>query len=305
MMAHRVFESTEADMGKIAGYLLLGVGVGLGLAYWQGHGDAGALHVFDQPYGDETPLARRLSELDSALALERYEREALAAELAELRSLLDGSPGAAGVEPREPVGSAATLGGAARAERESAENRVRQRTPEGFPASEAEREQYRRQRQLENFIAAGLAPERAQYVMQRQEALQYEALEARYAAVQSGASASEVANLSVDSLLRAELGDVDYEKYLAGSGRPTTVRVNDVLQHSPAQAVGILPGDEIVAYDGERVFDIGELTALTNATKPGQTVALTIERDGQPMQMFVESGPIGISGGGRSTRRGR
>jgi S1-C subfamily serine protease len=76
-----------------------------------------------------------------------------------------------------------------------------------------------------------------------------------------------------------------------------------VLQNSPAQAVGLQPGDEIIAYNGKRVFDIGELTGLTNALRPGETVALEIERDGQPIQFFVESGPIGISGGGRSTRR--
>lgn len=290
-------------MGKIAVYLLLGVGVGLGFAYWQGAGDIGAALGSGESPAEGAPLARRLSEIETALALERYEREALAAELAELRTVLAGSPAAA---------AAAESGGRREAQldqerdaRAAIESRGRERSPDGFPTTEAEREQYRRQRQLENFIEAGLAPDRAQYVMQRQEALQYEALEARYAASQNGASAGEVANLNVDSLLREELGDADYEKYLEGSGRPTTVLVNEVLQNSPAQAVGILPGDEIVAYNGERVFDIGELTERTNALKPGQTVALSIERDGLPMQVFVASGPIGISGGGRSTRRGR
>ncbi len=130
-------------------------------------------------------------------------------------------------------------------------------------------------------------------------------LQARYEATQSGASAEEVASFSLTRMMREELGDTDYEKYLEGLGRPTSINVREVLTSSPAQAAGLQPGDEIVAYDGERVFDMNELTNLTYEGNPGETVAIDVIRGGQPVQLYVERGPIGVSGGGRSIRRRR
>jgi S1-C subfamily serine protease len=60
-----------------------------------------------------------------------------------------------------------------------------------------------------------------------------------------------------------------------------------------------------VAYDGQRVFDMTELNELTYAGSRGETVAIDVVRDGQPIQLYVERGPIGVSGGGRSIRRRR
>jgi hypothetical protein len=286
-------------MGRIAAYLLIGIGVGLGFAYWQGAGQFGSGPEAGVN-SEALPLERRLSELETSLALERFERQALADELADLREVLALVPEfSAGLPPE----SADRPGGTGDGDREVVEERIRQRFPDGVPQTVEEREQYLRQRQVDNLIEAGLPPDRARYILQRQEALEMEALQGRYEATQNGASPEEVASLSPDSLLRAELGDAEYEKYLQGTGRPTTISVRDVLPNSPAQAVGLQPGDEILAYNGKRVFDIGELNQLTNALKPGQTVALQLERDGQRLQVYVQSGPIGISGGGRSTRR--
>jgi S1-C subfamily serine protease len=145
--------------------------------------------------------------------------------------------------------------------------------------------------------------ERAQYIMRREDELAMEVLQARYEATQNGADPAAVANLSTSQMMREDLGDTDYEKYLDALGRPTTINVREVLTNSPAQAAGLAPGDEIVGYDGKRVFDMNELTGLTYEGGPGSTVAIDVLRNGQPMQLYVERGPIGVSGGGRSTRR--
>jgi len=105
---------------------------------------------------------------------------------------------------------------------------------------------------------------------------------------------------SVEEALRAEIGDAEYERYLQATGRPTRVSVRTVLPSSPADRVGLRPGDEIVAYGGKRVFDMDDLNRLTLEGQPGETVVLEVLRDGQPMQLYVPRGPIGISGGGRS-----
>ena len=182
------------------------------------------------------------------------------------------------------------------------ETRDRVRFPEGLPESRVEIERTREQRQIDRFVAAGFAPDRAQWLLQRQEELEMEALRARYDAGRNGASDEEIADMTVSRLMREELGDADYEKYLAGQGRPTSVSVREVLTNSPARAAGLLPGDEILAYNGTRIFEMGELSSMTQASKPGSTVVLEVERDGQRLQFYVEGGPLGISGGGRSRR---
>ena len=60
-----------------------------------------------------------------------------------------------------------------------------------------------------------------------------------------------------------------------------------------------MPGDEIVAYGGKRVFDVGELNALTLEGTPGESVVLAVRRDGQNVQLVMPRGPIGITGGFR------
>jgi serine protease Do len=104
------------------------------------------------------------------------------------------------------------------------------------------------------------------------------------------------------ALLRNELGDTDYAQYLEARGRTTSISVREVLKSSPAEIGGLMPGDEIVAYNGKRVFDMSELTALTYETEAGTTVPLEVMRDGRSIRIHVEAGPIGISGGGWSSR---
>lgn len=291
-------------MGKIAAYLLIGVGVGISFAWWQGFGAANEDFGAGIAVEDRAPLERRLSELETSLALERYERQSLADELEALRVTVaaraaDADGGARG-DPRERIASLLESGNTDSPVAE----RIRERFPDGLPQSRDEIERMMEQRQIDRFVAAGLAPDRAQWIMQREDELAMEVLQARYAAAQNGASEQEVQQIGTAQLLRKELGDAEYEKYLAGQGRPTSINVRDVLTNSPAQSAGLRAGDEIVAYNGQRVFDINELNDLTYQAKPGGTVALQVIRDGQTMQVYVDSGPIGISGGGRPTRRG-
>jgi len=290
---------------KFAAYLLAGIGLGLGFAYWQIGGDPVGDWSTDATVEDRLPLDRRLSELETSLQLERYERQALAEELADLKaSIGTGSVGDRAVEGGAEINANPRERIAALLEQDNGDNpmlnQLRERFQGGFGGLD---ENAREQRQLDRFVESGLTMERAQYILQREDEIAMEVLQARYEATQSGADAAEVANLSTSQMMREDLGDADYEKYLSALGRPTTINVRDVLTNSPAQAAGLAPGDEIVGYDGKRVFDMNELTSLTYEGGPGSTVAIDVIRDGQPMQLYVERGPIGVSGGGRSTRR--
>jgi hypothetical protein len=150
------------------------------------------------------------------------------------------------------------------------------------------------------LLDAGFSPDRAALIVQRESELQMQAMQARYDARQSGEGFDpNDIRLNPDSALRAEIGDSEYESYLQANGRSTSVTISSVMQTSPAQNAGLKPGDDIVAYGGERVFSTSELNAQTMQGAPGESVLVDIERDGVPMQIVLPRGPIGITSGRR------
>ena len=65
------------------------------------------------------------------------------------------------------------------------------------------------------------------------------------------------------------------------------VRLQAVMDDSPAERAGLREGDVIVAFDGDPVEDIHEYSALFFDTKPGEKITLTIVRDGDRLQREV------------------
>jgi S1-C subfamily serine protease len=105
--------------------------------------------------------------------------------------------------------------------------------------------------------------------------------------------------------LRTELGDQEYERFLAAQGRSTSVNVMGVLASSPAERAGLQAGDEIVSYNGKRVFDAQELNEMTlGGTGATSSVVVDVRRNGQNMQIVLPPGPIGIWGGAPGFRGG-
>jgi len=152
------------------------------------------------------------------------------------------------------------------------------------------------------LIKAGFSPDRAEWIMQRESELQMDSMQAMFDARQSG-ERPDRSRLDPDQALRAELGDVEYEQYLEANGRSTAVAVGSVLESSPGQRAGLQSGDQIVGYNGQRVFSYGELSEQTMSATPGRAVVVDIVRDGVPMQVVVDAGPIGISNRGIRGRR--
>jgi membrane-associated protease RseP (regulator of RpoE activity) len=153
----------------------------------------------------------------------------------------------------------------------------------------------------DRLIEAGFAPDRAEWLVQRESELQMDSMQAVFEARQAGEGLdrSDI-RLDPDGALRAEIGDTEYEQYLEANGRSTSVAVGAVLESSPGQRAGLQAGDQIVGYGGQRVFSYGELSEQTMNVGQGQSVVVDIVRDGVPMQVVVDAGPIGISN--RSTR---
>ena len=132
----------------------------------------------------------------------------------------------------------------------------------------------------------------------RESELQMEAMQARFEAQRLGEAFDfSDTRLNPGAALRAEIGDTEYEQYLEASRRPTSVRVGAVLESSPGQSAGLQPGDEIIRYDGQRVFNTFELNQQTIQGEPGQSVVIDVRRDGVIMQVVVPRGPIGVTTG--------
>jgi len=71
--------------------------------------------------------------------------------------------------------------------------------------------------------------------------------------------------------------------------------VADVMPGSPAEAAGLLPGDRIVAVEGQPVSNLAELSG-TLQQYPDQTVTVTVERGGERLDLPVHATRDGETG---------
>ena len=241
----------------------------------------GTLGKFDEGL----PVEDRIAGLERAISDARFARQLLQEELFYLTAELELIAGASEVDLPDAI---------------SAEQAV----DEPRDSRSSRREEYRRRNSLEGrmerLIEAGFLPSQASMIVRRESELQKESLRSRYEAERSGDPADYWRSRSASSeTLRQELGDADYERYLTANDHSTSVTISSVIDSSPAQTAGLQAGDEIVRYDGERVFSMTDLTRQTMDGTAGQNVVVDIMRDGIPMQIVLPRGPVGISGGRR------
>jgi hypothetical protein len=280
-----------SSMVKALSLVAAGLAVGLAVAFWlqSGQGPQTSSHAAPasvEATRDGSSSEARLAELQAALNSEIEQRAALEARVTELGTQLEA------LRDR-PAAVRAGAPGQRDADAQAAANAA--------PAPFARGGPWRRDAQggqVEALIAAGFPPDRAAWIERRTSELRMQALQAQYDAQRQGKPFDPGQAFNGDKTLRAELGDADYERYLQAMGRPTSVGVQGVLASSPAERAGLKAGDEVVAYDGKRVFDLRELNALTYDGTAGESVTVSVRRDGQTVQLVLPRGPLGITGGG-------
>ncbi len=274
-------------MSKVLVAIMISLVVGFGVARWIGiERSAGAFladaEVSAVAFDRSASVKSRVAALERAVSDERLARQLLQEEVFYLTSELERLSGPGVSHPAETEVSAS-------AEEESRLSR-----------SEEARRRNSREGRIERLVAAGFLPGQAELITQREQELQMEALQARFEAERNGEPVDWMTNrLQAGDTLRAELGDADFERYLEATNRSTNVSVSSVIESSPAQTAGLRPGDQIIRYDGERVFSMTDLTRQTMVGEPGQTVVVDVMRDGNLMQVVMPRGPVGISGGRR------
>ena len=71
---------------------------------------------------------------------------------------------------------------------------------------------------------------------------------------------------------------------IAGNG----VMVHSVVQDSPAQAVGIKPGDIILEIDEEPIHEWGDIQNILNSCEEDEEITLVLQRDGSQVQKSLK-----------------
>jgi PDZ domain len=103
-------------------------------------------------------------------------------------------------------------------------------------------------------------------------------------------------NSNGDLDLRNEIGVDAYEKYRVATGRLISVPVSSVQPGSIAESVGLKPGDKIISYNNQRVYDIGQVTKISDKEfKAGTLLTLEVQRNGVLVPFTVPAGNLGIA----------
>ena len=159
------------------------------------------------------------------------------------------------------------------------------------------------ERRFNSLTDGGFSEDEARRILRKESEAEYQAMQLAWEAQRSGEPVDPLASLNdSQSILRAELGDSDYERFLEAQGQPTSVQITRVLDGSPGNQAGLQPGDQIVSYDGNRVFNVADLRDQTMLGAQGEDVLIEIDRDGVRMQLSVPRGPVGITGSGANIR---
>jgi len=79
----------------------------------------------------------------------------------------------------------------------------------------------------------------------------------------------------------------------ASDGSDSGVLIVDVMEGSPAAEADLLAGDVIIKLNDETMMDIAELSAAIKLLRPGDTIELTIRRDGEFYVASVVLGALG------------
>ncbi|MCI0753889.1 S1C family serine protease [Teichococcus vastitatis] len=73
-------------------------------------------------------------------------------------------------------------------------------------------------------------------------------------------------------------------------GRNRGVQIQSIERNSPAARAGLRPGDIVTALNGDRVETSRALIRSVAGTPPGQTVRMTLMRDGRSRELAVQVG---------------
>lgn len=157
-----------------------------------------------------------------------------------------------------------------------------------------------RETDLKVYVEAGLEARQAADILSRTGELEMERLYLRNRAIREGWFGSERYDSELEEvdqrlmILRNEIGDDSYDRYLYASGQNNRIAIQSVIQGSPAAQAGMKPGDVLNAYAGRPILSFQDLTAATTEGDLGGSVRVDVVRDDAPVALYVPRGPLGV-----------
>jgi hypothetical protein len=153
---------------------------------------------------------------------------------------------------------------------------------------------------VKSLIDAGISEEQATWIQQRLDEIELQQLYLRDRATREGwlnkprytKERRQYQNAVAE--LRGEVGEDAYDRMLYSLGRANRVVIQDILQSSPAAEYGLQGSDEIIEYDGQRVFSSKELSSLVTQGDAGVMTLLRVKRGGAIHDIYLPRGPLGI-----------
>ena len=242
-------------------------------------------------------MGRQVEKLRVQLWAEAKARAALEVDLARLREELGASgrlgAGEERVDPRSsfPEGPPLPTGSVTGGEGDAPGAPPGEISLDPSPA-DSERPMF----DVERLVATGVHPQDAEELLGAWEQFSLDRLYLVDQAAREGwlykpRFQREVAGLEHGML--EDVGEDGWDRLLYGSGQPNRVVVRQVLEGSSADLAGLQPGDVIMRYNDRRVFKTEWLQAATARGRPGAVVRLEVFRDGEPITVDVERGPLG------------
>jgi hypothetical protein len=149
----------------------------------------------------------------------------------------------------------------------------------------------------QRLLAAGITPDRADWLMQRHEELKAAQLQmSKELAGKPFEEQREMLRYLVDAdlALREEVGDAEYATFRDASVRPIGTPILGVIPDSNAARAGLKQGDEIIQYGGKHVYSYFDLLDMASKNKSSAPTFLEVRRDGQTFQVLLPAGELGI-----------
>jgi membrane-associated protease RseP (regulator of RpoE activity) len=281
-------------MNRIAIAVVVSLIAGFAVGAWVGGDDSEGVTTLPVDGGgildSEASTEDRLLRLERIIAEERDARIALEDTIAMLFE---------GIESLEGAGDRAVAELKARAERDNAA-RANTRRVRG---DEADWIRDYQERRVTRMVESGFSEDEARRVLEQESLAAFKALESAWEAQRSGETIDRYSSeYNPQAIMRSELGDDTYARYLESQGQPTAISITQVLGGSPGSKIGLQPGDQLISYAGDRVFSVTELRNQSMQGNPGEDIVIEIERNGTRMQLTLPRGPIGITGSGANLR---
>jgi C-terminal processing protease CtpA/Prc len=170
-------------------------------------------------------------------------------------------------------------------------------SPHDTPAGNTENSAWFNEQAL---IDAGVDPATAKSLKSRYETQELEKLYVRDQAMREGWFGSRRYRDELEKLdaqlngLQKELGDDAYAAYLYATGQSNRVVVQSVLANSTANLADIRPNDQITRYGDQKIYNWRDLRNATTQGDVNEFVTVELIRDGKPIEVSVQRGPLGI-----------